>query len=184
MAFLDEETIMQRILYKEKPDLKSLAQKCLELEKADYSKITSKERDEILSSLYEDLNSLDQITEKQAVLYEMHKTEMDYHTLRQNEVSNEIEVYTSDINELRKILDVEKDLRSNLLEYEACAKHINTLPKCSETHESIDSIINQLDAVNTKIREKQDLINHLETLSSQILNNMHAIKTLTSTILE
>ena len=70
-SFLDEETIMKRIIYKEKPDLKSLAQKCLELEKVDYSKIHPSQRDEILAGLHEDLNSLEQITEKHGVLHEL-----------------------------------------------------------------------------------------------------------------
>ena len=166
---------MERILYKEKPDLKSLAQKCLELERIDYSKIHPSQRDEIIAGLKEDLSSLEQITEKQSVLHELYQSEKRYHESRQSALGLEIQKYTEEVIQLRQELESEKNQRANLLEYENYAKHINAIPRCEETMELIQSILEQHEEVNTQIMVKANMVNRAENTSQEILRQLRAL---------
>ena len=173
VALLDEVTIMKRILYKEKPDLKSLTQKCLEFEKLDYGKLNPIQKDEVLSGLYEDLNSLEQMTEKQGVLFEFYSKEYFFQENRQETLKNEVKQCSDEILELRKELELEKYQRANLLEYEGYAKHINTLPRCEEIVENIKKIEEDYEDINKKIEEKKELLAKVEKMSKEIIDGIN-----------
>lgn len=174
-AFIDEPTIIQRILYKEKSDLKSLAQKCLELEKSDYSKISQSQREDLIVSIQEDFNSLEQITEKQSILHELYLSEKEYHVARQEVLAKEIEKYVQEVAVLRQELENEKSQRANLLEYETYAKQINGLPRCEDTNEAIQKVMKMYGEVNELIGKKTEILKGTEKKSLEIMEQLKGL---------
>lgn len=171
-GYIDDETIIKRLIYKEKPDMRSLAQKCIELEKIDYSKVHASERDENIRTLHEELNSLEHMTEKQAVLHEMFVSEQDFHKKKQEELKKDIENCAREIEELKEELVQEKNFRANLLEYEAYAKNINTLPRCEETMELIEKVDEQHAEVCKIMEMKNEKLREVEMRCKNIVENI------------
>ena len=169
---IDEETIIQRLLYKEKPDLNSLAHKCVDLEKVDYSKIKVSQMDEIVMGLLEDLNSLEQFTEKQSVLHDMYVKEVNFHQDKQAELSSFVNSYTHEIQFLKQSLEQEKSKRQNLLEFEKYAKDINSLPTRDQSLAEIAKIDLEIDRIRRIRTEKEMKIYELQLCGSEVLKNL------------
>lgn len=169
---IDEDTIIRRLLYKEKPDLHSLAQKCIELEKTDYSKIRPSQRDELIAALNEDLNSLEQFTEKQSVLHDMHQKEAEFHKQRQQELQIEIEQCMQEIKRLKEENEQENIKRLNLLEYEKLAKEINSLPKKDASLNEISRIENEITFIRNRRKEKEMHIDQIEISGQEVIRRI------------
>lgn len=169
---IDEDTIIQRLLYKEKPDLNSLAHKCVELEKVDYAKIKVSQRDEIILGLLEDLNSLEQFTEKQSVLHDMYVKEVNFHQDKQAELGSLTNTYLHEIQFLKQSLEQEKSKRQNLLEFEKHAKDVNSLPTREQSLAEIAKIELEIDQVRRIRTEKEMKIYGLQMSGSEVLKKL------------
>lgn len=169
---IDEETIIQRLLFKEKPDLNSLAHKCVELEKIDYAKIKHAQKDELFLALLEDLNSLEQFTEKQSVLHDMFIKETSYHQERQIELSLLMKSNTEEIQALKLELEQEKSKRQNLLEFEKHAKDINSLPTRDQSLGEISRIDYEIEQIRRIRKDKEMRILELENSGVEFLKTL------------
>jgi hypothetical protein len=169
---IDEETILRRLLFKEKADLHSLAQKCIELEKTDYAKIRPSQRDELIAALQEDLNSLEQFTEKQAVLHDMHLKEIRSHQEKQSILKLQVDECLEEIRKLKQENEEEKNKRSNLLEYEKQAKEINTLPKKDLSSLEISKIDNEISSIRSKRQSKELHIQEIEISGQEVITKI------------
>jgi hypothetical protein len=174
-GFVDEETIVKRILYKEKPDLRSLAQKCLELEKLDSARLSDAQLSEVFTQIYEEISSIELMTEKQKVLAEMYDSELDFHREKQAGLVEKIGECQEEVNMLKRELEEEKRKRMNLIEYEAQAKHINMLPRCDETMSEIEKVERKFMEKCKEVERKEGIGKEIEAECRGILKRIREI---------
>lgn len=148
----EDEAIANRLLYKEKPPLKALTQKCLMIAK------TTKEHHAQLFSEIED--------ELEGVEYSLDKQHLHMKASRRDHAAflNQIKVFeeeranlASSLEGLKQELSEAEEAKANILEYEDKARQINCLPGQAALQKSKAAVEIELVSAQAEIAAKEEL---------------------------
>jgi chromosome segregation ATPase len=150
MSAWEDEAIASRLLYKEKPPLRALTQKCLQVEKT----VGREALNQLFSEIEEELEAVEYSIEKQHLIIKASR--QDHAAFAQQILAYDAcrASLASELDDLKQELASTEQDKASLLEYEEIARQLNSFPSQASLMRAREALDVELKANSAEIALK------------------------------
>ena len=168
----DEETLQKRLLYREKPTVRNVAVKTLELITT-FSQATYK-------SICEELEVLEVYTKRMSVVHSSALVDTDYYQQLADQLAEKNAELRKALDAKGHMLERERTKRRDLIDYEDLAKAINKLPPVPELEKQLEDIDKEAELLKKDIDSKHQLLKRVKQNSGLLVYSLQQLQQITA----
>ena len=174
-----EETILKRLVQKEKPTFRALAQNCLKL--SFWETLSDDQRTQVFQEVSADIEALSLQLTQQRLSYKANVEDLETLQTTETSLQKQILDIQAQIENLISEFNCEKSQRANFLEYEEKAAQVNKLPTTQELQQDIETIDLEIQQVQESINYKQFKLDQIQNMTHVMVSSLHQLLDLSNT---